>query len=99
MPMLNVMLEKKVLEEFAIAMRQLAGTKENGKHQCATKEIVTRDNHMRNAEERTMAIRSAMELSAGIKKDTLNALHRVKIIFLCIFLDSYFKVMIHSFLI
>ena len=89
MQMLNVMLEKKVLEEFAIAMRQLAGTKENGKHQCVTKEIVTLDNHMRNAEERTMAIRSAMELSAGIKKDTLNALHRVKIIFLCIFLDSY----------
>ena len=50
------MLEKRVTEELAFAVRQSAGLKESGKHQYVTKESVTQDSPTTNVKERTMVI-------------------------------------------
>ena len=73
--MLHVMLEKMVMEDFALAMGQLGGLKDNGKNQCVPKEIVMRVNPLRHAKGRRMVIQSGMAQFAWIKKDTLNALY------------------------
>ena len=73
----NVMLEMRAMEELAFAVRQLDGLWENGKHQCVTREPVTRDSPTTNVKERAMVIWLEMERFVIIRKDTQNALHQV----------------------